>query len=238
MKIGIICSSNGGVFKTIVEILEKIDKGKYQFICITDRKCGFYNFAVEKNFKNILIDEKDNRVFSQKTKEFLDENGGVDTILLFFSRLVTKELFISYPTCNIHPSLLPAFKGFKALEKAKESCVRFIGSTLHQVDDSVDGGAILAQAIFPFTEMDRSTLERFSYYQKVYLFLLLVDFCEHKKTFQNKNFSTCSFLFNPVLKNKSFYKHYESIIIDKKFKRLFHENSYFSTDVYSLARHF
>lgn len=47
---------------------------------------------------------------------------------------------------NIHPSLLPAFPGAKAVEKALEHRVKVTGVTVHLVDEKVDHGPIIAQA--------------------------------------------------------------------------------------------
>lgn len=46
---------------------------------------------------------------------------------------------------NLHPSLLPAFKGAHAIEQALEYGVKVFGATIHYVDESLDGGRIIAQ---------------------------------------------------------------------------------------------
>ena len=50
---------------------------------------------------------------------------------------------------NIHPSLLPAFPGLEAQRQALEYGVKFSGCTVHLVDENLDGGPIVAQAIVP-----------------------------------------------------------------------------------------
>jgi phosphoribosylglycinamide formyltransferase 1 len=49
---------------------------------------------------------------------------------------------------NVHPSLLPAFRGIRAIEQAVEYGVRVMGVTVHFVDEGVDSGAIILQQAF------------------------------------------------------------------------------------------
>ena len=55
---------------------------------------------------------------------------------------------------NIHPSLLPAFPGLNVQEKALEHGAKFSGCTVHFVNEEVDDGAIILQAIVPILDED------------------------------------------------------------------------------------
>lgn len=55
---------------------------------------------------------------------------------------------------NIHPSLLPAFPGLEAQRQALEYGVRYSGCTVHLVDETLDGGPIIAQAVVPVLDED------------------------------------------------------------------------------------
>src|SRR2546422_2061140 len=55
---------------------------------------------------------------------------------------------------NIHPSLLPAFPGLDAQKQALEHGVKFSGCTVHFVDQTLDGGPIIAQRIVPVLDDD------------------------------------------------------------------------------------
>jgi phosphoribosylglycinamide formyltransferase-1 len=55
---------------------------------------------------------------------------------------------------NIHPSLLPSFPGLDAQRQALEHHVRFTGCTVHFVDETLDGGPIIAQRVVPVLEGD------------------------------------------------------------------------------------
>ncbi|MBR3775019.1 MAG: phosphoribosylglycinamide formyltransferase [Alistipes sp.] len=64
-----------------------------------------------------------------------------------YMRIVGEELLSAYKghIINLHPSLLPAFKGARAIEQAMEYGVKVFGASIHYVDSSLDGGRIIAQ---------------------------------------------------------------------------------------------
>lgn len=91
------------------------------------------------------------------------EEAGVELICLAgYMRLVGETLLAGYGgrIINIHPSLLPAFRGARALEQALEAGVKVFGVTIHEVDASLDGGRILAQRAFAYEGEDIEELER------------------------------------------------------------------------------
>ena len=61
---------------------------------------------------------------------------------------------------NIHPSLLPAFRGAHAIEQAFDYGVKVYGVTIHYVDATLDGGRIIAQRAFAYEGGDLAELER------------------------------------------------------------------------------
>jgi len=69
-------------------------------------------------------------------------------VLAGFMRLLSKEFISSLPQrsiINIHPSILPEFKGLNAIQQALESGVKYTGVTIHYVDEGVDTGEIIQQ---------------------------------------------------------------------------------------------
>ncbi len=84
--------------------------------------------------------------------DFLDERN-VDLVCLAgYMRIISDTLLSRYGgrIINIHPSLLPAFQGARAVERAMEYGVKIFGVTIHYVDQTVDGGKIIAQRAFPY----------------------------------------------------------------------------------------
>ena len=85
----------------------------------------------------------------------------IDLVLLAgFMRRLHRPFLDAYAdrVLNIHPSLLPAFPGLDAIRRAWEHGVRVTGCTVHLVDDTLDGGPIVAQRAVDVREDD--TLER------------------------------------------------------------------------------
>lgn len=88
---------------------------------------------------------------------------GIDLICLAgYMRLVGEVLLRSYGgrIINIHPSLLPAFKGSHAVEQAVAYGVKIFGITIHWVDESLDGGPIIAQRAFEYDGNDPAEVHR------------------------------------------------------------------------------
>jgi phosphoribosylglycinamide formyltransferase-1 len=85
------------------------------------------------------------------------KRAGVELVCLAgFMRLLSPYFVASFPQriLNIHPSLLPSFPGLEAQRQALEYGVKFSGCTVHLVDENLDAGPILAQAIVPVHDDD------------------------------------------------------------------------------------
>jgi phosphoribosylglycinamide formyltransferase-1 len=81
----------------------------------------------------------------------------VDLVCLAgFMRLLSPYFIASFPRriLNIHPSLLPSFPGLEAQRQAIEYGVKFSGCTVHLVDENLDAGPIVAQAVVPVRDSD------------------------------------------------------------------------------------
>lgn len=103
------------------------------------------------------------------TREKLDERivatldyWNIDLVVFAgWMRIVTHVLVDSYKNriLNIHPSLLPSFKGHRAVELALEAGVKVTGCTVHVVEEAVDSGEILDQVAVPvYKDDDAETL--------------------------------------------------------------------------------
>ena len=100
--------------------------------------------------------------FEKKIVERLDAEE-VDLVCLAgYMRIVGPVLLNAYRgrIINIHPSLLPAFKGAHAVEDAVAYGVKVYGISIHYVDESLDGGRIIAQKAFEYDGSDPAEVHR------------------------------------------------------------------------------
>ena len=116
-------------------------------------------FAKSHNIPTEVINHRDfeNREdFDQAISDYM-ESKQIDLICLAgFMRLLTPEFVNRWRDriINIHPSLLPAFKGLHVHERAIESGARFTGCTVHIVRPEMDDGPIIVQAAVPILQDD------------------------------------------------------------------------------------
>ena len=96
-----------------------------------------------------------------------------EVIFLYYSRLITSDLFKNFLCFNIHPALLPSFKGIDGVHQFVNSGARFLGCTLHLVDEGIDTGQIIAQVSTPVkNQLNENTANKISFLQKVYVSLV------------------------------------------------------------------
>jgi phosphoribosylglycinamide formyltransferase-1 len=93
-------------------------------------------------------DYESREVYETMLATMLDERGVDYICLVGYMRIVGKVLLARYEQriVNIHPSLLPSFKGAHAIQDAVDYGVKLFGVTTHFVDETLDGGRIIDQA--------------------------------------------------------------------------------------------
>ena len=107
-----------------------------------------------KNFKGNRI-EYDKKIISVLTKNGVTQKNGI-VCLAGFMRIISPYFIKKYKNriLNIHPALLPAYPGLDAQKKALENGARYTGCTVHLVDEGVDSGPIILQAVVKVNEND------------------------------------------------------------------------------------
>ena len=110
-------------------------------------------FARERGIDTAVIESKgrERAAFDAEMDALLKAKGIELVCLAGFMRLLTTDFVLAWQgrMINIHPSLLPAFKGTQVHERVVASGVRFTGCTVHFVSPEMDDGPIIAQAVVP-----------------------------------------------------------------------------------------
>jgi len=151
LGLGVLVSGNG---TNLQAILDATAKGSLD----AQVRCVISNRAEAKALERarrarvpaltILHEAFESReAFDRALVAALREHGVEWLVLAGFMRLITPELLLAFPgrVVNIHPSLLPSFKGVDAIGQALRHGVKVTGCTVHFVDIGVDSGAIIAQ---------------------------------------------------------------------------------------------
>ena len=151
MKIGILISGRGSNMLAIVEAVQSgLIPASEVTVVISDKTSaeGLLK-AKERGIETLAVTRK-GRAREEHDAEIIAElkKRNVELICLAgYLRLLSKEFISAFPNqiINIHPSLLPAFKGLDAQRQAIEYGVKVSGCTVHFVDVALDHGAIIAQ---------------------------------------------------------------------------------------------
>ncbi len=151
MKIGILISGRGSNMLAIVEAVQSglIPASEVTAVISDKISAGGLIKAKECGIETLIILRK-GRTREEHDAEIIAElkKRNVELVCLAgYMRLLSKEFIHAFPNriINIHPSLLPAFKGLDAQQQAVEYGVKVSGCTVHFVDEALDHGAIIAQ---------------------------------------------------------------------------------------------
>lgn len=160
MKIGILISGRGSNMAAIIEAVEsgRIPDSEIAIVISDKGSAEGLRKAKERGIETIVV-EKNGRKRSEHDAEIVAElkKRNVELICLAgYMRLLSPEFIRAFPNkiLNIHPSLLPAFKGLNAQKQAIDYGVKFSGCTVHFVDESLDNGAIVAQTVVEVEDID------------------------------------------------------------------------------------
>ena len=157
-----MASGSGSNFEALVQACRSgALAAEVALLVVNNPGCGAMERAERLGVPCRLHDHR-----QQPSREALDRTlitsfreAGADLVVMAgWMRIVTQELIDAYPErlINIHPSLLPSFRGARAIEQALAAGVRLSGCTAHLVSLEVDTGPILVQAAVPVDPADTS----------------------------------------------------------------------------------
>jgi phosphoribosylglycinamide formyltransferase-1 len=157
--IGVISSGRGENLRYIIKAVRSGRLPAEVRIVLTDQiDAGALRIANEYGVNATFVDPASlsRQDYDEALLEHL-EHAGVDLVVLTgYMRILTKHFVDRYwhRILNIHPALLPAFRGMNAFQQALDHGVKWTGTTVHLVDEEVDHGPILYQIPVPVKEND------------------------------------------------------------------------------------
>ena len=149
-NIAVVLSGNGSNLKAIID--KRIN---VSFVVSNNPKSLGLKIAKNENipaycWQNILeLEEEALKLILKYDVKLL--------VLAGYMRLLSKKFVNSLPSkfiVNIHPSLLPKYKGMNAIQQAIDDCAEYTGVTVHYVDEGMDSGFIIKQKSIKINEND------------------------------------------------------------------------------------
>ena len=158
-RIGVISSGRGENLRYILQATRSGYLPAEVRIVLADQKdAGALRIAGEYGVKAVFVDPAgmSRQDYDQVLLEHLDREGVELVVLTGFMRILSQRLVGQYRhrILNIHPALLPAFRGMNAFQQALEYGVKWTGTTIHLVDEEVDHGPIIYQVPVPVEDGD------------------------------------------------------------------------------------
>lgn len=164
-RLAVFASGNGTNFEAIVSAAERGELPAQVVLLVCDRPgARVVERAAAHGVETLAFAPKEYASKADYEAEIVRrlDAAGVELVCLAgYMRIVGETLLGAYGgrIINIHPSLLPAFRGAHAIEQALAYGVKVFGVTIHYVDATLDGGRIIAQRAFEYDGGDRAELE-------------------------------------------------------------------------------
>jgi phosphoribosylglycinamide formyltransferase 1 len=159
-RIGVLLSGRGSNFEALAESAAsgRIPNAEIAIVVSNREGAPGIQRAEAHGIKTQVIPSKglEREAYDRQVAAVLNEHK-VDLICLAgYMRLLSPFFVAAFPNriLNIHPSLLPSFPGLESQRQALEYGVKFAGCTVHFVDENLDAGPIVLQAVVQVEDKD------------------------------------------------------------------------------------
>ena len=160
LKVTVLISGRGSNLQALIDACAKADfPAEIVRVISNEADAGGLDKAAEAGLPTAVVphrDHPDRPAFEAELDKEIRAAGTELIALAGFMRLLTEGFVDAWRDrlINIHPSLLPAFKGLHTHERAIDAGVRFSGCTVHYVRPAMDEGPIIVQAAVPILADD------------------------------------------------------------------------------------
>src|SRR5215469_6584445 len=159
-RIGVLLSGRGSNFEALADSVAagRIPNAEIAIVLSNREGAPGLDKAQQRGIPALAIPSKgiEREPYDKMVAAALMEKD-VDLVCLAgYMRLVSRYFVTAFPNkiLNIHPSLLPAFPGLESQRQALEHGAKFTGATVHFVDENLDAGPIIVQAVVPIEDAD------------------------------------------------------------------------------------
>ncbi len=160
IRLGILASGNGSNLEYIFKSIQnKQLNAEIAILIVNNPNCLAIKKALKYKIPYVIINHRDCNSRLEHdilVMEKLEELSVELVVMAGWMRIVGEEIINRFKNrlINIHPSLLPSFKGIDAIQQAIDKRVTITGCTVHYVQKEVDSGSIIIQAAVPIKEQD------------------------------------------------------------------------------------
>lgn len=160
VRLGVMASGSGSNFEALAQAIATGQlNATIPLLIYNNPNAGVVERAQRHNVPTVLLNHRDydsREALDQKIAETLRAHEIDWVIMAGWMRIVTPTLIDAFAQriINIHPSLLPSFKGIRAIEQALDSGVKITGCTAHIVTEEMDSGPVLIQSAVPILAND------------------------------------------------------------------------------------
>ena len=159
-RIGVLLSGRGSNFEALAESVAAGHIPNAEIAIVVSNKPGArgLELAQSRGIATKAIPSKglEREAYDRQVVAALQEHKVELVCLAGYMRLLSPYFVATYPQriLNIHPSLLPSFPGLESQKQALDHGVKFAGCTVHFVDENLDAGPIILQAVVPVLDAD------------------------------------------------------------------------------------
>lgn len=157
-RLAVLVSGNGTNLQALIDAVsdQRLKQAAVQIVISDNPDAYALERAKKSRIKTVTVDRKrfSSRADFDAALLITVRESKPDVIVLAgFMRVLSANFVRAFPhkIINIHPALLPSFKGLDAIDQALEYGVRVMGCTVHFVDEDVDHGPIILQEAISLT---------------------------------------------------------------------------------------
>ena len=146
-NIAVFISGRGTNLKALINYSKKTKRFNITSVVSDNKDAKGLIFVKKNNIKCLLVNYKNKSCSEKKIYNFIKKEKVSLVALAGFMRILSKKLIkkIKIPIVNIHPSLLPKYKGLNTYQRAINNKEKYSGCTVHYVNERLDSGKVIMQ---------------------------------------------------------------------------------------------